>query len=541
MIRKLGRAIALAILTLAAPSIAQEGTEIPRIECRDGKHALMVDGAPFVILGGQANNSSNYAPMLDSVWPVLDRMNANTLEMPVAWEQVEPAEGEFDFSFLQTLLDQARAHDKRLVILWFATWKNTSYAYAPAWVKLDSVRFPRMKRPDGSDHVVLSAHGEETLAADRRAFVKLMEYLRDHDRQNTVIMVQVQNEAGSYALPRDHSRRANELFAMHIPQALARAMGKSGTWTDVFGKHADRAFNSWYVASYIDAVARAGKAIKPLPLYVNASLAGVEPWPDPNGVSSGGPQQDVLDIWKVAAPSLDFAAPDIYDRNGDHVRHYLDAYARPDNALMIPEIGNSHDYARFFYEAIGRGAIGFAPFGTDASGYSNYPLGSRKPTGEALDNFGLAYAGVGSIMRDWARLAWTRPVWGAAKRDDNQPQSKQFGDWSVTASWGENQFGFKEWTWLKQDPPPWADQPVGGLAVIQLSENEFLLVGDHVRVTFAPAEGSPPNGIMLSVEEGTFANGAWVTHRVWNGDQTDYGINLVNRPQVLKVTMGHYR
>jgi hypothetical protein len=29
--------------------------------------------------------------------------------------------------------------------------------------------------------------------------------------------------------------------------------------------------------------------------------------------------------------------------------------------------------------------------------------------------------------------------------------------------------------------------------------------------------------------------------RVWNGDQTDYGLNLTDRPQVLRITMGHYR
>jgi hypothetical protein len=29
--------------------------------------------------------------------------------------------------------------------------------------------------------------------------------------------------------------------------------------------------------------------------------------------------------------------------------------------------------------------------------------------------------------------------------------------------------------------------------------------------------------------------------RVWNGDQTDYGINFIDTPYLLKVTMGSYR
>lgn len=119
-------------LALAAPAVAEPAAPLPRIETRDGRHALIVDGAPFVMLAGQVNNSSNYAQPLKAAWPVLDAMQANTVEVPIAWEQVEPEEGRYDFTFLQELLDQARAHDKRVVLLWFGTWKNTSPAYTPA-------------------------------------------------------------------------------------------------------------------------------------------------------------------------------------------------------------------------------------------------------------------------------------------------------------------------------------------------------------------------------------------------------------------------
>jgi len=30
-------------------------------------------------------------------------------------------------------------------------------------------------------------------------------------------------------------------------------------------------------------------------------------------------------------------------------------------------------------------------------------------------------------------------------------------------------------------------------------------------------------------------------YRIWNGDQTDYGFNLIDRPHVLKITMGGHR
>lgn len=517
------------------------GAQVPHIDSRDGRHALIVDGAPYLMLGAQVNNSSNYPAMLDTVWPMLDRIHANTVEVPVAWQQIEPSEGKFDFSFVQALLDQARAHDKRVVLLWFGTWKNTGYAYTPDWVKLDARRFPRMQDAAGRDHEVLSAHGTATLAADCAAFVRLMQYLRDHDAQNTVIMVQPENETGSYRLPRDHSATADGLFTQAIPRVLARRVGKAGTWTEVFGAQADRAFNTWYVASYVNTIAAAGKAVKPLPMYVNAALAGPSNVPDPAGVASGGPQQDVLDIWKAAAPAIDLAGPDIYDRASANVAVYLEKYARADNALMVPEIGNAREFARFLYPALGHGAIGFAPFGMDDSGYSNYPLGAKTFDPATLDAFALPYAAVGGIMRDWARLAATRPTWGAAKPDDGKPVSTVMGRWTVTASWGEWQFGQKDWTWLKSEAPPWAALPVGGAAVIQLSDDEFLLVGDHVRVSFGAAPGTGDHAMMVRAEEGTFRDGRWAMTRIWNGDQTDYGLNLIDRPQVLKVTMGRYR
>jgi len=79
---------ALFALCFAIPATA---AELPRIVSKDGRHALLVDGAPYLILGGQAHNSSNYPDMLPEVWPTIKALHANTLEIPVAWEPRSPS------------------------------------------------------------------------------------------------------------------------------------------------------------------------------------------------------------------------------------------------------------------------------------------------------------------------------------------------------------------------------------------------------------------------------------------------------------------
>lgn len=520
-------------------STAPAAPETPRIASRDGRHALIVDGAPFLMLAAQANNSSNYPAALPKVWPVIKQMGANTLEIPIAWEQFEPEEGRFDFSYLDMLLKQARENDVRLVLLWFATWKNTGPSYAPAWVKLDNKRFPRMINAKGEVHYAFSPFAKSTREADRKAFVRLMQYLKDNDPQNTVIMVQPENEVGTYGgVPRDYSPEGQRLFNAPVPAAIARRMGKQpGTWTQLFGRDAEMLFHSWAIASYIEEIVKAGKAAKPLPMYVNAALPG-DPfkWHDPNHYASGGPVPAALDMWKAAAPSIDILAPDIY--NPDHKIYlgFLDAYARPDNALFVPETGNAKHYARYFFPTIGRGAIGFSPFGMDATGYSNFPLGAKTLDEQTIEAFAQNYRLLGPMQREWAKLAFEKKVWGVAEPTDpaaKHTQVMELGKYRATVTFGRPQFGFEE--------PKGNPEPSGGLVIAELGPDEYLVTGFHARIDFALTKEGPDKLILDRVEEGHFADGKWVFDRVWNGDQTDYGLNFTGERQILKVRLATYR
>jgi len=536
---------ALLALTLAAFALpAMAATEIPRIVSKNGRHALFVDGAPFLMLGIQANNSSNYPAMLPLVWPMVERLHANTLEIPVAWEQLEPVEGQFDFSWLDTLLAQARQHDTRIVLLWFGTWKNGSSTYVPEWVKSDTARFPRARMANGG-YSSLSPFGKNTLNADRRAFVALMTYLRDHDPDNSVIMVQPENEAGQWQLGRDHIPEATTLFEGPVPAELVKGLGRTGgTWRQVFGKTAETAFSAWYTAQYIDAIAAAGKAIKPLPMYVNAALSDAfNADPDPMGVPAGGPNWTVIPIWKVAAPHIDLLAPDIYSRDWKAYNAYIGHYARPDNPFMVPETGNDVDFARFFWPVLGKGAIGFSPFGFDGDDYSNYPLGAKKLDDATVEVFAANFRLFRPMARSWAKIAFENPTWGAAKGPDSADQSTVMGRWKVTTSFEQWQFGERDWSWLKRDPHPTAGLPVGGGLVAQIGPDEFIVAGADVRFRFSLANAAPgEQSQLLRVEQGSFdAEGKWVMRNVWNGDQVDYGLNMTARPVMLRVRLGSFK
>ena len=546
---------------LALTVFPTQAAEIPSLVTQNGRHALMVDGEPYLILGAQTNNSANYPAALKDVWPTLEKMHANTLSIPVAWEQIEPEEGKFDFSFVDYLVKESRKRGLRLNLLWFATWKNNAPHYAPAWVKLDNKRFPRVVKQDGDTLNSLSPHFRTTLEADKKAFVALMTHLKKIDKQHTVILVQVENEVGTYGSVRDFSPTAQKLFNSPVPETLVKKLGvKSGTWAQVFGKDADEFFHAYHIAIYVDEIAAAGKAVKPLPMNVNVALRNPFNPGLPGQYSSGGPTDNVIDIWKAAAPHIDMLSPDIYFRDYKAVDKVLELYSRPDNALFVAEIGNDQPFARYFFSTLGYQGIGFAPFGMDDTDYVNYPLGTREMNDAAIEHFAQNYRLLAPMAREWAKLSFERKVWGvaepvdtnatnekiwnaeatpeeqkaeAAKNAANYTQLLDLGLWDAEVTYGRHMF------WI--DPPVGNHPSSGGVLIAQLSDNEYLVTGYRARVTFkGSAELQGKKYMIDRVEEGHYKDGQWVFERVWNGDQTDWGLNFTSRMHLLKVRMATY-
>ena len=194
----------------------------PRLYRQGTATQLVVDGRPFLILGGELLNSSSSS--LDYMRPVWDRLGAqhlNTVLAGVSWDLIEPEEGRFDFQLLDGLVSDARAHQLKLVLLWFGSWKNGMSCYAPVWVKRDTRRFPRVRLQNGETPEVLTPLSLASADADARAFGALLKHVREIDaRDHTVLMVQVENEVGVLNDSRDRSALADEDFSKPVPAEL---------------------------------------------------------------------------------------------------------------------------------------------------------------------------------------------------------------------------------------------------------------------------------------------------------------------------------
>lgn len=259
-------------LWFAITFTAVHAAEMPRTVYKNGYHNLIVDGEPFMILGAQVGNSSAWPSEMEEIWPVVKAMHCNTVQAPIYWEAVEPEQGKFDFTTVDSLVDGARKHDLKLILAWFGSYKNGKMDYVPAWMKEDNDTYPRVINSGGKPIRVLSPHYDSTLQAEIRAYEEFVSHVRDRDKkEKTVILLQIQNEPGYLGACRDHSARAEKQFNGEVPVNALKAFDskKKGNWQDVFEADADEIFTAFHLSTYINALAEAGKRIYPLDTFVN--------------------------------------------------------------------------------------------------------------------------------------------------------------------------------------------------------------------------------------------------------------------------------
>lgn len=504
------------LLTIGFPARASAAAaDMPHLARNGQATQLMVDGQPFLVLGGELHNSSSTSrAYMQPIWPQLAAMNLNTVLAVVPWDMVEPAEGRFDFTMVDELLEDARKHDLKLVLLWFGSWKNGLSHYVPDWVKADHRRFPRARTAHGTLEI-LSTLSEANREADAKAFAALMAHLRQADgQQRTVIMIQVQNEVGLHADTRDRNEAAEAAFAGPVPRELlqhlqqnretllpetrevwaANGFRTSGTWTEVFGAGAaaDEFFMAWNYSRYVNRVAEAGKSEYALPMFVNAWI--VQPSDEyPGEYPAGGPQAHVLDIWRAGSPAIDIYAPDIYLPNFAEV---CAQFVRSGNPLFVPESAAGIRGAANAFVAIGRfAAIGYSPFGIESreTDSANGPIHYAYGLLEQLTPLILEHQAKGTIQ-------------GVSFTAQNPNERIVMGNYTLHTALLSNRRS--------------TEVPENGYGIImQLAPDEFLVAGAGLQVTFATNPASREMVGLATVEEGTFENGEWKRGRVLNGDE----------------------
>jgi hypothetical protein len=509
--------------------------EAPRLVQKDGRYALFVEGRPYLILGGQIHNSSAWPSELPQVWESMAALHANTMEAPVYWEQLEPQQGHFDFTNVDQIVEGARTHNLHLVLTWFGTWKNGNMHYVPAWVKEDSKRFPRTIRPDGEPIDVLSPNSRNTLEADKAAFIALMRHLKKIDNeQHTILLIQVENEAGNLGSARDNSAESNKEFAGPVPVDLLAATGKQpGNWSQVFGADADELFQLYHQAKYINEIAAAGKAEFAIPCYINVWISPpVHELPQRQmtlpGIQypSGGAVQKWVGLWRTLAPAIDMIGPDIYSSDSGFYRELIRAYHRPDNPLWIPETSRSDGYGKFFFYALGDGAIGFSPFGVDQTGWN---ISGDEPWKEHARNFAL----IGPMSREIAQLEFNGKLKTAVEEPGQSAQEIDFGGWQATVAYGFSQSDGQR--------PPGTKDAHGAALVAQLGPDEFLVTGVDASINFhLPGKLPWIRSQIITAEQGEYENGVWKPIKLWNGDETDRGLCFHDKPLVVRIKLGRF-
>jgi hypothetical protein len=507
-------------------------TQVPKLDRSRGPAQLIVDGLPFLVRGVELHNSSSSSKeALANGLESARMVGANTVLAAVAWEAIEPLEGTFQLASVTELVESTRRAGLRLIILWFGAWKNGASTYAPAWVKHDWARFSRCVLEDGSLTDTLSPFTEEAL--DAPAFAEVMRHIESIDgEERTVLMAQVENEAGLLGASRDHSHTGNAAYSGPVPPVVVDVMasrpgaaqgGEVGSWPDVLPSPdlCDEAFMAYGIATHVERVAKAGRQHSALPFFVNAWLDSdldidlpgfaVAGGQRPGNYPSGGPLPHVSDIWRACAPSIDLLAPDLYF--GDS-RTIFGSFLSASGALFVPEMRRDVTGVGHIFEAIGEfGALGVSPFGVDSGS-----LDDLRPLTDAYDLLARAEG----ILCD-----------AESAGDDRH-------GFFLTDAQPEAEFVFSGVRMTVTRVTAIGIDPTGTCAyglIRQLGPRQFAAVGRGFRITFAAADEASHIG-MESVEEILDTIGAR-GGRTLNGDETAGGTAWIH-PHTEPMSMAHF-
>ena len=322
-------------------------------------------------------------------------MNVNTVVAPVYWEMIEAEEGTFHFESVKSLIDQARSHKKKLILLWFGLWKNGLSTYVPSWMKVDQKNYPFVQKRDGGRIYSITPLCTQAVDKDAFAFQQLMKFLKGYDlNEQTVIMVQIENEVGALATDFDYRASTIAKLEQEIPEEVSMLFSTQGTWQECFGAEAKEFFMAYYYAKAIDRIAELGNQEYSLPFFVNAWL---EKYPArPGEYPTGGPTAKIGPFWKKITKNICAFAPDIYVPNFSEVcEQYLDFQ---DN-LLVPETRQDlNTIANLLYGISKYNINCFSPFAIEDFLKEEQDTSRDLLTALAIDASAFDYTGTGPIL-----------------------------------------------------------------------------------------------------------------------------------------------
>lgn len=508
-------------------------TKIPYISNYYSTKTLMVDDKPWFCFGGEVHNSSasSVEYFKKHVLDEIDKLNLNTLLIPVYWEQIEPKENEFNFDILDEIINLSREKGIRLILLWFGLWKNGISTYVPEWVKEDRYSYPFVKKSDKSSIYSITPLCGNAVEKDSNAFYELMLHIKEFDQNHkTVIMMQVENEIGSLETDRDYSDVANKVFLSNIPEDLSNLINKSGTWEECFDKEASEVFMCYHYAKAVEKIAQKGKSVYNLPMIVNAWLK--KPNENPGKYPSGGPVQERIALWKTLAPSIDLCSPDIYVDNYKEICDIYSSY----NPLLVPETRQDvatishviHTFANY-------PSLGFSPFGIE----DFLPINQEN---YAQNNF-LKLLG---ISRDAFNPEGTTPYLSTLYK-----QLLNMQEYVLTKRGSDNIYAFMQEKDEKEELFKLSNldlkvtylrakdnEPKGAGFVIK-DNNELYIYGMQFILEIKSINELEKLGV-LAFEEGHFEGTKWICDRVLNGDER-YVIILGSMSKCLRLKWHMYK